>query len=175
MNLPEGLLLRRLDAGDDLVALTALLHRSYKRLADMNLRFTATHQTPEVTRERTEEGECWVVEARGRFVATITVYPPDPGDGGRWYDRRDVAHFGQFAVEPELQSRGIGSRLIELAEHRARQMGAAELALDTSEEATHLIEFYAARGFRFIEHVQWRSVNYRSVVMSKTLTTRPCG
>ncbi|HRF60359.1 MAG TPA: GNAT family N-acetyltransferase [Fimbriimonadaceae bacterium] len=175
MVLPDGRVLRRLAPSDDLVALTDLLHRSYKRLADMGLRFVATHQSPETTRERAEEGECWVVEEEGRLIATITVYPPDPGDGTRWYDRGDVAHFGQFAVEPELQAQGIGSMLIELAEERARAFGATELALDTSEQAGHLIDYYEARGFRFIEHVQWRSVNYRSVVMSKTVATPPSG
>lgn len=89
--------------------------------------------------------------------------------GTAHYQRSDVATCGQFAVEPEYQGKGIGSRLMQLAEERAVEVGATELALDTAEMAHALIEFYAKRGFRFIEHVRWDTVNYRSVVLSKVL------
>jgi GNAT superfamily N-acetyltransferase len=63
----------------------------------------------------------------------------------------------------------IGSRLIAHVEQRAAEKGIAELAVDTAEPATHLRRFYAARGYRFVEHAQWTCVNYRSVVMSKRI------
>jgi len=46
---------------------------------------------------------------------------------------------------------------------------AGEVALDTSEHASHLIALYTRRGYRFVEHVRWDTVNYRSVVLSKAL------
>jgi len=51
----------------------------------------------------------------------------------------------------------------------AKQDGVTELALDTSEKAEHLIRYYTRRGYRFVEHTQWPDVNYRSVIMTKTL------
>jgi DNA-binding winged helix-turn-helix (wHTH) protein len=45
----------------------------------------------------------------------------------------------------------------------------AELALDTAETADDLIAFYTRRGYRFVDHVRWDAVNYRSVVLSKRL------
>jgi GNAT superfamily N-acetyltransferase len=45
-------------------------------------------------------------------------------------------------MRDRLLRRGIGSRLMELVEVRAREMGAAELALDTSERANDLITMY---------------------------------
>ncbi|MBW1796697.1 MAG: GNAT family N-acetyltransferase, partial [Deltaproteobacteria bacterium] len=45
--------------------------------------------------------------------------------------------------------------------------GASELALDTAEQATHLINWYERLGYRFIEYVDWDVTNYRSVIMSK--------
>jgi hypothetical protein len=32
-----------------------------------------------------------------------------------------------------------------------------------------LISMYTRKGFRFIEHVRWPEVNYRSMIFSKTL------
>jgi len=73
-------------------------------------------------------------------------------------------------VEPQVQSRGIGSRLLDHVERRAKALGAAELSCDTAEPAKHLIEFYNRRGYRFIQYAQWKSTNYRSVILSKCLT-----
>jgi GNAT superfamily N-acetyltransferase len=78
-----------------------------------------------------------------------------------------VARFGQFAVRPSYQRAGIGSTLMSLIERRAAERGVVELALDTSEHAAHLIAFYQASGYRFVEHCQWAMVNYRSVLFAK--------
>jgi hypothetical protein len=66
----------------------------------------------------------------------------------------------------------IGSKLMDLVEERAREKGVAELALDTSEKATQLIEMYQVKDFRFTEYVQWKITNYRSMVFSKKLAER---
>jgi len=80
-----------------------------------------------------------------------------------------VATCAQFAVDPQLQKQGIGTRLMAAVEAEARAAGASEVGLHTAEPATHLIEWYGRRGYRFIEHVQWRSKRYRSVILSKSL------
>jgi len=161
--------IRRLVPTDDLRELTELLHRSYKQLADMGFRFLATHQDAETTRERANSGECFVGCKDGRLVATLTFYDAEHTQGCSWYDRPEVASFGQFAVEPSLQRSGIGSRLIELAEGRALETRAAELALDTAEGATHLIALYERRGYRLVGSADWGETNYRSVILSKRL------
>ncbi len=166
---PDGFSMRRLADSDSLEELTDLLHRGYRRLADMNLRFVATYQDVETTRRRASEGECFVVLQAGRIVGTITLYPPERCGGCEWYDRPEVACFGQFTVEPGLQGAGLGSAMISAVEARARELGARELALDTAEPATHLIEYYARRGYRCVGDVQWRETNYRSVIMSRRL------
>ena len=153
---------------DSITHLTDLLHRAYKPLAEMGLHFVATHQTEKTTRHRIKYG-CFVAEIDGQIVGTIAYQPPGTNFGCLWYDRNDIAYFGQFAVEPALQRGGIGSMLIRHIEDHARNDGAIELAFDTSEHATHLIDYYRNRGYRFVQHVRWDEVNYRSVVMSKRL------
>jgi GNAT superfamily N-acetyltransferase len=163
--------IRLLAPADSIAELTDLLHRAYRPLAERGLRFVATHQDEQITRRRAGRGECYLAIDGTRMIGTATLYPPDKTKGSPWRDRPDVASFGQFAVEPEFQRRGIGSLLIRFVERRAVELGAAELALDTAEPADALIRFYAARGYRFIEYMKWDAVNYRSVVLSKRLTT----
>lgn len=162
--------LRLMSEQDSFEELTHLLHRAYAELAAMGLRFYATHQPVSATRERAGKGECWIALIEGRIVGTVTMIPPDRCSGAPWYDRPEVAKLAQLGVDPALRGLGLGGRLIDLAEDRARARGAAELALDTAEGATHLIALYGARGYRFIEHVDWRpDTNYRSVLLSRAL------
>src|SRR5512133_3281479 len=122
--------IRRLATTDSLAELTDLLHRAYASLAEMGMRFYASHQTVEQTRERVESGECFVLELDVRVVGTVTLYREFGHDEPAWYCRPDVAYFGQFAVEPSLQGRGFGNLLMEHVEKVALENGCMELALD---------------------------------------------
>jgi GNAT superfamily N-acetyltransferase len=155
---------------DSVPELTGLLHRAYARLADMGLRYMATHQSDAVTLERIGQGECFVAEADGVICGTIIFKTSEETKGCPWYNTEGVASLGQFAVEPSLQANGLGRRLMDLVEQRALASGAREIALDTAEPATHLVGWYTKLGYRFIEHAQWSHTNYRSVIMSKALT-----
>jgi predicted N-acetyltransferase YhbS len=161
---------RRLSDTDSIPELTRLLHRSYSPLAAMGMRFLASHQSDAVTRKRVGGGECFVAVIDGAIVGTIVFMPATRTDGTPWLDRPEVASLGQFAVEPDLQRGGLGLRLMERVEQRAAESGAAEIALDTAEPARHLREWYGKRGYRLIEYAQWDHTNYRSAIMSKSLS-----
>jgi GNAT superfamily N-acetyltransferase len=159
-----------LEKHDPLVAsITDLLHRSYAPLAAAGMRYLATHQGPEITRSRLLEGESFLTYLGGELIGTITLKPTKAKSRSKWYCTEGVFHFSQFAVDPRFQGLGIGSRVMDRIEARAKELGAVELALDTSERAGHLIETYTRRGYRFIEYVQWEETNYRSVILSKQL------
>jgi GNAT superfamily N-acetyltransferase len=165
----EIIAIRPIGPDDSVDTLTALLHRSYAGLGNMGLNYTSVDQSVETTCIRLSLGFGFAAVDRGRIVGTIVFYPPQRSTGLPWLEHPDVAHFGQFAVDPALQRRGIGSRLIGLVEEQARAVGAREIKLDTAEPAIHLIELYQRRGYRFIEYAQWRGKTYRSVIMSKSL------
>jgi GNAT superfamily N-acetyltransferase len=165
----DAISVRPLQPSDSIPDLSALLHRAYTRLANQGLRYMATHQSDDVTRARIAKGECYVAIADGAICGTIVFIDAGRTKGYPWYDRADVASLGQFAVEPNLQAQGLGRRLISLVEARAAETGALEIALDTAEPATHLVDWYERLGYRFIEHAQWTHTNDRSVIMSKTL------
>ncbi|NMC44427.1 MAG: GNAT family N-acetyltransferase [candidate division Zixibacteria bacterium] len=167
----SAVVIRLLREEDSLEALTGLLHRAYKALADIGLRFLATWQDVEITRQRIAEGTCFVAVIDDAIIGTITFKMPHAGHGVPWLARPDVGNISQLAVEPAFQNQGIGGRLMRHAEEYAQGRGLAELASDTSEQARHLIAWYERLGYRGVDFVQWEIVNYRSVVMSKSVTT----
>lgn len=164
--------IRRLRDTDSIPAITALLHAAYAPLAAMGLRYTATHQDDDTTLRRLTRGFPFVGELDGDLVATVTLYPTEsaPGACCPWYAEPGVFSFGQFAVRPDFQKQGVGGSLIRMLETEALARGATELALDTAEPAAHLRAWYEKIGFRFIEFADWSTTNYRSVILSKSLS-----
>lgn len=169
MGLPSNILIRPLDASDSIAAITELLHRAYAELGAQGLRFTAVDQPEEKTRARIATGRCFVAELDGVVVGTILYYPPNPKASAEYYRRPGVAVFGQYGVEPAHRGKRIGSAMLAQVETLARADGAAELALDTAEDAKALVAMYAKMGFRIVGYDNWIVTNYRSVIMSKAL------
>lgn len=165
-------IIRPLHPDDSLEEITDLLHRAYKQLADMGLRYFATHQTVEQTHNRFQHAAgSYVALLEGQIVGTIKWNrgSPTDTDAPQLYQDPQVAIFGQFGVEPALQRRGIGRQLFDHLVAEARQAGCTTLALDTAESATHLTRWYERLGFQFVHHVRWKQTNYQSVVMSRLL------
>jgi GNAT superfamily N-acetyltransferase len=166
----DQLQIRLLKEEDSFEELTELLHRAYARLANMGFRYLATHQDVATTKRRAAKGECYVGIIDDRVIATVLLVALRPGKAHcEWYARPGVATLSQFAVCPELQGQGIGSRIVSFVEERAAALGASELALDTAEGATHLLAFYSKRGYRQVAYEQWDHTNYRSIILSKVL------
>ncbi len=149
--------------------LTTLLHSSYAPLAEKGMRYWASYQTPAETLQRLNNGESYLAFYGPQLAGTINLRGPKPDNRAAWYRRDGIYSFHQFAVSPDFQGRGLGSKMLDKVEGRANELKGLEIALDISEHADHLISSYERRGYRFIEYVQWPDVNYRSVIMSKVL------
>jgi GNAT superfamily N-acetyltransferase len=147
----EDIQIRVLDERDSLEELTALLHRAYAELGAMGFRYKAVDQSVETTRARIANGECYVAVRARALVGTAVLFPPSWRPAHcEWYRRPEVAVLSQFAVEPQVQRHGLGSRLISHLEARAAELGAEELTIDTAEGATHLVGLYERRGYRHL-------------------------
>ena len=149
--------------------ITDLLHRSYGALAARGMHYTASHQPASRTLERLCEGESYVLFLGKKVVGTISLVGAKSDNPCEYYMKPGVYSFHQFAVDPSLQGKRIGSRMMDMIEQRALELGAKEIALDTSEKADNLISMYEKRGYRFVQHIQWSTVNYSSVIMTKNL------
>ena len=160
---------RQFSGGDSLEELVGLLHRAYQVYIEQGLDFAATRQTVAETAARMAKGECWVAFVDGRLVATRTLYPPGTRSSYVWYDHPKVAWTAQAAVEPEFQGSNVFGELALATEARARQLGASELACDTSDRAVERIAKLEASGYRLVDYTYWGKTNYRSAVFSKQL------
>jgi GNAT superfamily N-acetyltransferase len=160
---------RYIQPADSIDVITAMLHEAYAPLAEQGLRFLASHQDSATTRRRMRGGDTILALGDEQIVGTITLKDVEHTSGSPFYDRSDVAAFGQFAVRSSHQGRGIGSALLTLVEELAREKNVKMLALDTSEYASGLIALYEGKGYGFVEYVQWRDVNYRSRIFARAL------
>lgn len=169
----QQVVVRRLSPRDSIPEITKLLHRAYAKQVAMGLRPLAGRQDDSVTRERAQNSECYVAVAdeagRERVLGVILFEEQEQAQFPAFFLQDHVCHFAQFGVDPDAQGRGIGRRLLERVEERAREKGAAELALSMAEPDRELLEFYEKRGYRFVEHWQWPYTNYRSCILSKKL------
>lgn len=73
----------------------------------------------------------------------------EPDDG-------PAAEVTRMRVDPDYQQRGIGSRLLEELERRARHLGFAVLVLDTTARQTGAQRLYEGFGYEHEETVEWR-------------------
>lgn len=160
--------------GDSLEDLTRLINRAYESLAAMGLAYLGTHQRLDTTANRMCGGQTLVAVLDGRLVGTVTVYPPGQKDGCPYYRDARPAVFGQFAVCPDNQGKGLGKRLLRQVEALAQDWGAESLACDTSESAFHLIDMYSKWGFSIVGEADWRpTVNYKSVILARPVPAGP--
>jgi len=161
--------IRPLHPSDSLLEITRLLHRAYARLGAMGLNYTAVDQTPDVTAKRIAGGQCYVAEVEGKLAGTIVVKPTYRENECEYFTRTGVAAVHQFAVDPDMQGKGIGRALLRACEEWARERGFRELAMDTAEQAEHLIKLYSGLGYEHVGFAQWSGKVFKSVVLSKAL------
>lgn len=169
-------IVRRLRDGDPIPEITKLLHRAYAAQVAMGLAPLAGRQDDATTARRCNSGECYVAtlkdptHPRGeRVVGIILFHEEEPDQGPPWFQQPHVDSFSQFAVDTNLQGRGIGQALLDTVERRARECGSTELALSMADPDTALKNFYLKRGYRFVEFWKWPYTNYTSAILSKTL------
>lgn len=155
---------------DSLEALTLLLNRAYAELGALGLNYTAVDQTPEVTAQRIDGGECWMARWHGVLVGSVLAKPTDASSDCVYFRKPGVATLRQLGVDPDFRGQGIGLQLMQCCESWASAQGFAELALDTAKPAKHLVSLYTRLGYMPVGHVQWPGKTYESVVMSKALS-----
>jgi predicted N-acetyltransferase YhbS len=116
----------------DWEAILALIHRAF---AGMEGRIDPPSSLRTLTAEGLRTGgEVWVIGTPP--VACVILTP-----------RAEALYLGKMAVEPAWQGKGLGRRLVTLAETRARALGLAVLALQTRVELVENHAAFRALGF----------------------------
>ncbi|MEM8756353.1 MAG: GNAT family N-acetyltransferase [Planctomycetota bacterium] len=175
----EDISVRRYLIDDPVLAITHLLHRAYARQRAMGLDPLAGRQDEKTTLDRVLASECYlaVAEPAGarqpQIVGVILFNEHEKVSFPDAFLEPGTAHFAMFAVDPELQGIGIGVRLLETVEARAREVGAGRLALSMAEPDTALRRYYERRDYQLLETWRWPYTNYTSLILARPIAARP--
>lgn len=162
--------IRPYQPGDNLGAITDLIHRAYAVHLERGLRYWGTHQPASDTEKRLRAGVGLVMLWQGEYIGTITVRPPQPDSSVALYRDPAVYSLAQFCVAPRFKGQGLGRRLHDHAVEVACERGARTIALDTARPATALIRLYEAWGYAVVGECDWRPhTNYVSVLMARPI------
>ena len=154
----------RLAADADVPALRSLINAAYLELAERGLNFTGSYQDEELTRQRIQGAEVYLVERGGELLASVSL-SIKPVEG----QTDPCLYVNQLAVAPAHKRRGLGSFLLDLAERRAEHSGLRRLRLCTAVPAFHLVGLYRRLGYAVVEEIQIEGKTYRSYIMEKCL------
>jgi len=105
---------------------------------------------------RDREAEVYVAVEDGRVLGCVTACPP----GSPWRELADV-HEGEFrmlAVHPGARGRGLGRRLVQRCEQRARDAGATAMVLSSLAEMTVAHRLYRSLGYGRRPERDWSPV-----------------
>ena len=153
MNEALPVIIRRATA-QDLDSITHCVEKAYegyisrvgKRPASMDANFAPL----------LKDGFIWVADLDNEILGLMVVI-----ENPKAFEIQSVA------VLPEVQRRGIGRKLLSLAEDLALQKGCRTLRLYTNTAVPELVTYYAALGY--VEEKRGYDRGYHRVYMSKTL------
>jgi ribosomal protein S18 acetylase RimI-like enzyme len=138
----------------DVPALKVIAHEAYlhyvARIGRMPAPMTADYAAA------VRSGQAWVAEADGE-VAGLLVLVVCQG----------YLLIENVAVLPSAQRRGIGARLLALAEDEARAHGLGEIRLYTNEAMTENLAYYPSHGY--VQTHRAEQDGFRRVFFSKRL------
>jgi predicted N-acetyltransferase YhbS len=170
---PE-IIIRAIQAEDDIESLTDLIHAAYAPHAANGLRYWGTHQTVADTRRRLASGLGFVATSAQSIVGTITLRGPQSDSPVALYRATGIWTFVQFAVAPQFKGCGVGKALHDHAVACAIARGAEAMVLDTAATSSKLIEMYRLWGYEICGQCDWRPrTNYLSVLMVRQLASPP--
>ena len=93
----------------------------------------------------------------GAFLVIYAGGKPVAG-GGLKRDDDGVAEIKRMYVVPEARRQGLGRRLLEELEDRARELGYARIRLDTGERQPHAQAMYQRAGYHAIDNYNGNSM-----------------
>lgn len=96
-------------------------------------------ETIDKVKERIHKNTIYVAIYKNEIIGTFTL---------EYNELYDLLEVQKVAVRPDMQNRGLGSFMIESAEHIARELEERKLMVETYEDHKQLVDFYLQRGYK---------------------------
>ncbi|WP_172249650.1 GNAT family N-acetyltransferase [Saccharibacillus deserti] len=144
---------RRAEARDA-ERLVDITYRAYKVIRELGLHWPAAHADLPLVLQNIGENECYLLEADGVPVATLTL-----STNGESKAITDLPFFKWFAADPALSGKGYGGRLIDWVEREIvwGRYGHREVTLATAQKHPWLVQMYERRGYERILEIDTKN------------------
>lgn len=140
----------RLAGLEDADRLREVIYEAYALIRELGLHWPAANADLAQIRDNIAQNECYVLEADGVIVATITLSKTDGIT-----EETGLPFVKWFAVHPNEQGKGYGDRLLSWVEQTIirDKLGAPAVTLGTAEKHPWLLPMYKRRGYESIRTV----------------------
>jgi GNAT superfamily N-acetyltransferase len=98
-------------------------------------------ETIEKVIDRIQKKTIYVVIYKNEIIATFTMARNK---------NHNLLEVSKVAVSDEMQNKGLGSFIMESAEHMARELEERKILIETYEDHKQLVDFYLHRGYKVI-------------------------
>jgi N-acetylglutamate synthase and related acetyltransferases len=131
----------------DAERLREVTYEAYSLIRELELKWPAANADLDQIRDNIIQNECYVLEADGVIVATITLSKTDEVKA-----ITDLPFIKWFAVHPSEQGKGYGDKLLTWVENAIirDKEGASAVTLGTAEKHPWLLPMYQRRGYESI-------------------------
>lgn len=132
---------------EDAERLVDITYRAYGLIRELGLKWPAAHADLPLVLQNIEENECYLLEADGEPVATVTL-----STSGEAKAITDLPFVKWFAADPDRSNKGYGGRLLDWVEKEIvfKRHGHSEVTLATARKHPWLVQMYERRGYERI-------------------------
>ena len=109
--------------------------------------------------EDIQKGQLYLMRADGRIAGVITLnqsFDPEYQKAKWTYQGNDFAVIHRLCVSPDVQGRGVGTRIMRMAEAMLAENGIQSVRLDCFSQNSHSQRLYEKLGYRTVGEAVWR-------------------
>lgn len=140
----------RLATADDAPRVQYITYEAYVTIRELKLQWPAAYADVEQIRNNILNNKCYVLEQDGQIQATVTL--ADAEKLQFLGNVTDLPFVMWFAVDPYIQSKGLGRKLLNWVEQHVirAELGAPAVTLATAEKHPWLLPMYERWGYERI-------------------------
>ena len=109
--------------------------------------------------EDIRNGQLYLVRAESRIAGVITLnqsFDPEYRNAKWTYQGKDFVVVHRLCISPDIQGRGMGTRMMRMAEAMLRENGIQSIRLDCFSQNPYSLRLYEKLGYHTVGEAVWR-------------------